>query len=245
MFTDAIIRGLRYAAAVIYVIFISALACVVTVLAGPTRMWLTVMPMWAKGTLKVVGIKLRIEGAEHLKGPGIFISNHASLIDVVVVPAIVPPTVRIVAKREIIYIPLLGWAFGASGAVFVDRRNARAAVTSLRDGLKRLPKGWSLAVFPEGTRSRDRAMRPFKKGAFHMAVQTGLPLIPIGLDGTQDVSPPGQWLVSGGEVRICVGAPIDTTGWQNSALAEPMARGRAAVEACVTHARGMRATTPT
>lgn len=237
---NAIIRAIRYAAAVFYVGFISALACLLTITVGPTRMWLRVMPLWAKGTLKVVGIRLRIEGAEHLKGPAIFISNHASLIDVVIVPSIVPPTVRIVAKREIIYVPLLGWAFGASGAVFVDRRNARAAVTSLREGLKRLPKGWSLAVFPEGTRSRDAAMRPFKKGAFHMAVQTGLPLVPIGLDGTQDVSPPGQWLVSGGEVRICVGAPIDTTGWHNGALQEPMARGRAAVEACVARAVAMR-----
>jgi 1-acyl-sn-glycerol-3-phosphate acyltransferase len=240
MLWHSTIRLGRFLLAWLYVLVVCIAACVMVVLAGPTRMWLFMMPRWAKGTLKVVGITLRIDGAEHLAGPGIFVSNHTSLIDVVILPAIVPPKTKVVAKRELIYVPFLGWAFGASGAVLVDRRNARAAVASMRAALAKLPAGWSIAVFPEGTRSRTATMRPFKKGAFHMAVATGLPIIPVGLDGAQDVSPPGKWLVRGGEVRICVGAPISTAGWRNGQLAEPMQATRDAVQRCIDHAVAMR-----
>jgi 1-acyl-sn-glycerol-3-phosphate acyltransferase len=230
----------RFVTAWVFALGVGVAGCIMACVVGPTRMWLTAMPFWSCGILQIVNIRLRIDGIDNMKGPGIYISNHASLMDVVILPAIVPPTTRIVAKRELLYVPFVGWAFGVGGAVLIDRRNARSAVARLRTALASLPRGWSLMVFPEGTRSTNGQLRPFKKGAFHMAIETKLPLIPIGLDGTQDVSPAGRWLVRGGEVRICVGAPIPTETWSNADLNAPMQQGRAAVQACIDRAVAMR-----
>jgi 1-acyl-sn-glycerol-3-phosphate acyltransferase len=226
----------RFLAAWIFTLFISVTACVLTVTIGPSRMWTTICKPWARGSLWLLGVKLNVEGLDNLKGPALFIANHQSLIDVVFMPALLPRTVRFVAKKELLLIPFWGWAFAAGGAVLVDRKNPRAAISNIRAGLKRLPKGWSLVVFPEGTRTKDGSIRPFKKGAFHMAVETGLPIVPVGMDGARDIVPPDGWLVRGGEVRVVVGKPIDTTGWSNGTLEQHMAEGREAVQACVDRA---------
>lgn len=223
----------RYLVAWLYTLFMSLSSCVLCCVIGPSRMWTIMAGAWGRGTLFLLGVKLEIEGEEHLRGPAVFISNHQSLIDAVFMPAILPPTVRFVAKRELLLIPLWGWAFAAGGAVLIDRNNPRQAISSLRRGLRRLPKGWSLIVFPEGTRSKDGQMRAFKKGAFHLAVETHLPLVPVGMDGARDIVPPDGWLVHGGVVRVTVGAPIDTTAWGYEHVAAYMADGRAAVQACV------------
>lgn len=227
---------IRYLAAWVNTAFFSALSLVLIPLVGPSRMWLITRKAWGVTTLWFLGVKLQIEGAENLKGPAVFISNHQSLIDVVFLPAIVPRPTRIVAKRGILFVPLLGWAFAAGGAVLVDRRNPRAAIANIRKGLKRLPKGWSIMVFPEGTRSRDGAMKPFKKGAFHIAVETRLPIVPIGMDGAFEIVPPHASLVRPGVVRVVVGKPIPTDSWSNENLQAAVAEGHAAVQACVDRA---------
>lgn len=237
------IRLVRFIAAWLFVLCISLVACVLFCLVGPKRMWVSMMPLWSKGSLWIVGIKLRIEGQEHLQKPGVYISNHTSLIDVVVLPGIVPKKVRVVAKRELLYVPFMGWAFAVSGAILVNRKKARSAITSLREALKQLPKGWSLAIFPEGTRSTDGTLRPFKKGAFHMALETGLPIVPIAMDGAQDVSPPGHWLVQSGEIRIFVGEPIPVAAASSDdpeLVRNLLAQSFEAVAACHQRAIAMR-----
>ncbi|HET6346762.1 MAG TPA: lysophospholipid acyltransferase family protein, partial [Myxococcota bacterium] len=226
----------RYVLAWINTLAFSILACILAVLIGPSRMWVFTSRRWAVSTLWLVGVRLNVEGLANLKGPALFIANHQSLIDVVFMPALLPRTVRFVAKKELRRIPLWGWAFAAGGAVLIDRKNPRAAISNIREGLKRLPKDWSLVVFPEGTRTQDGSMRPFKKGAFHMAVETGLPLVPIGMDGAREIVPRDGWLVRSGEVRVVVGKPLDTRGWTNESLDQHMAEGRAAVQRCVDRA---------
>jgi 1-acyl-sn-glycerol-3-phosphate acyltransferase len=223
----------RFLAGWAYTLIMSTLACVFMLLLGPSRGWLLICRPWACGSLWIVGVKLEIVGAEHLKGPAVFVSNHQSLIDVVFLPAILPRTVRWVAKRELQWVPLWGWAFARGGAVLIDRNNPRSAIFNIREGLKRLPKGWSVVVFPEGTRSYDGKLKRFKKGAFHIAVETGMPVVPIGMDGADDIIRVGDWLVRPGVVRVTLGKPISTVGWTNDDLDGHIAEVRGAVQECI------------
>ena len=184
----------------------------------------------------MVGVKLKIEGVENLKGPAVFISNHQSLIDVVFMPAILPPEVKFVAKRELLLIPFWGWGFAAGGAILIDRSKPRRAMADMTTGVRKMPKGWSVVIFPEGTRPKDGNMKPFKRGAFYVAARTGLPVVPVGMDGARDIVPPDGWLVRAGEVRVVVGAPIAPTGWDVQNLGGPVEQCREAVKVCVEQA---------
>src|SRR4051812_22409102 len=126
----------RFVVAWLFTLWVSLVACVTALVVGPKRMWVRTAKRWARITLKLVDVRLHIEGSENLAGPAIFVSNHQSLIDVVFMPAILPATVRFVAKRELLWIPLWGWAFAYGGGVLVNRKNPRAALQSLRAGIK-------------------------------------------------------------------------------------------------------------
>jgi 1-acyl-sn-glycerol-3-phosphate acyltransferase len=231
----------RTLAAWVNTLFFSVLLLVLMPLVGPSRGWLMTRREWGVSTLWLLGVKLDVEGAENLAGPAVYIGNHQSLIDIVLFPAILPRSTRIVAKREILLVPLFGWAFGMGGAVLVDRRNPRAAIANIRKGLERLPKNWSVAVFPEGTRSEDRITKPFKKGAFHIAREAHLPIVPIGMDGAPDIVAPNGWLLLPGTVRVVVGKPISTESWTTENLQSCVAQGEAAVAVCVERAQRHRA----
>jgi 1-acyl-sn-glycerol-3-phosphate acyltransferase len=232
----------RYLCAWVFTLCVAVLACVMCVFLGGTRMWLSVAQNWARACLWILGVRLDVVGLDNLqRGPAVFICNHESLMDVVFMPALLPRTVRMVAKRELLYVPFVGWAFAAGGAMLVDRSKPRQALRNLLKELDRLPKGWSLFVFPEGTRSKDGTLKPFKKGAFHMAAHTKLPVVPIGLSGARAIVPADGWLVRPGVVQVNVGEPIDTQGWEVVDAPQHRAAGFAAVAQCVEAARARRA----
>jgi len=145
----------------------------------------------------------------------------------------VPPGCRFVAKRELLFVPFWGWAFASAGALLIDRRNPRLAAQSLLAGLKKLPKGWSLVVFPEGTRSRTGDLQRFKRGAFSLALASKMPVVPMGIAGTHAIIGPKQWFVRSGVVRVHIGPPIDTRAWQPDTLREHIHEGHQAVAACL------------
>jgi 1-acyl-sn-glycerol-3-phosphate acyltransferase len=223
----------------LYTLLFSAGACV-GLLVGPVWSWLTFMKPWAKGSLRIMGVRTELVGADNLKGPAVFISNHQSLIDVVFVPAVLPPTTKFVAKKELLWVPLWGWAFSKAGGIMIDRKNPQAAIHSIRDGLKRLPPGWSVVVFPEGTRTRNGDLQTFKKGAFHIAIETGLPIVPIAMEGAFDVVPRHQVLLRPGTIHVTVGAPIDTRGWRTETIAEHMRQAWLAMNDCLAESRRRR-----
>lgn len=209
-------------------------ACTAAILFGPRRAWVWFRRPWGRGTCALVGTRIDIEGLANLQqGPAVFIANHQSLIDAVLLPAILPQTTCLVAKKELEHIPFLGWMLAAGGAMMVDRKDPVRAVESIREGLKKLPAGWSVFVFPEGTRSEDGSLRNFKKGAFHIAIASGLPVIPIGLEGAIDVVPKTGLLLRPATVFVTVGAPIPTTRWSTATLEEHVHESHAAVAACV------------
>jgi 1-acyl-sn-glycerol-3-phosphate acyltransferase len=229
----------RYVACWLWTLLMAAAASA-GMLVAPVWSWLTFARPWGRGALALVGARLDIEGAEHLAGPAVYVSNHQSQVDVALLPAILPRKIRWVAKKELKRIPLWGWAFAKAGAVLIDRQDPRGAVAAIRDGIKELPEGWSVAVFPEGTRTRSGEMNRFKKGAFHIAMQTVLPMVPIGLDGARDIIPADAWVTRPGVVYVTVGEPIPTSDWKVATMNQHVAHVRQRVVECIERSKARR-----
>jgi 1-acyl-sn-glycerol-3-phosphate acyltransferase len=206
---------------------------VLVLLLGPERAWRLVARSWGRLVLWIEGVHLDVVGEEHFATPGILLINHLSLIDAVYVPALVPRTVKFVIKKELGQIPLWGWALRAGGAVLIDRKDPRGAIASIHEALERLSPGWSVIVFPEGTRSKDGQLQPLKKGAFHLALASRLPMIPMGSAGPLDIVPRGTVLIRPGTVYVTVGEPISTEHWTLETLETHVAEVRAAMLRCI------------
>ena len=169
---------------------------------------------WARILLWAAGIDLRVTGTEVIdpKQRYILIANHYSYFDIPCVFAAIRQPIRFMAKVSLFKIPIFGWAIGRAGFIPIDRKNRRTAVQSFDLAVERIRKGNTIVVFPEEGRSHERAMRPFKRGGFLLALKSGLPILPLAIDGTYDVFPAGSTRVKPGPVTIRVGTPIPTEG---------------------------------
>lgn len=237
---NKVVIFLRFLAGWLFTLFMSTSCCVLMFTVGPRRAWTLCVRNWARVALRIVGIRLVVKGAEHLRGPAVFVCNHASLVDVLIYPALLPAQNKFVAKRELLRIPIWGWAVGRSGAILVDRGNPRAAIKSIREGLRALPRGWSIGVFPEGTRTHDGKLKNFKKGAFHIAIESRLPVVAMGTDGAFDLVPKGAWLVRPGVVYVTVMPPVATLDWTHENVDTKVAQFRSTVQQCMDDAQHRR-----
>ena len=160
------------------------------------------------------GIRIVVEGMEKIpKGQGcIFIANHRSLLDTLVTYRVLPGDKRFLAKKELFSIPLMSFAMRTMGMIEVDRTNHEAATRSIARAASELSGGRSIIMFPEGTRSRTQDMLPFKKGAFVLAIQAQVPIVPMTMIGTDRLlEPDTPWLYPG-VIRVLVHDPIHTAG---------------------------------
>ena len=160
-------------------------------------------------------IKLVILNKERtsLHRPAILIGNHQTGLDFAIISQACPGGMLIVAKRELLKIPVFGWFFAIAGNVLIDRSNPRAAKKQMDDARELLNRmNLTLAVFPEGTRSKTQEILPFKKGAFHMAVSMGLPIVPIVCSSLKGKAIWETAKLSGGHVVVSVLPPIETKG---------------------------------
>ncbi len=168
--------------------------------------------LWSRTCLRAAGIRPVHENREHAASrlPCIFIANHQSILDIwALIPAL-PLSTRFVAKKSLFWIPVFGWAIAAAGFVPIDRKNRTAAMRSLSRAAEKVRGGRSLLLFAEGTRSRDGRLAPFKRGAFHLAIEAGVPVVPVAISGSGRVLPPGfLFRIAPGEVRLAFSAPID------------------------------------
>jgi 1-acyl-sn-glycerol-3-phosphate acyltransferase len=163
------------------------------------------------------GIRLRIGGLERLERNGVYVYavNHESTIDPPVLAAALPPPVRFIAKQELFDAPILGGYLRRGRHVPVRRDDARSAVKSLVEAARCIrEERASVLVFAEGTRSDE--LRAFKGGAAHLAIQCGVPVVPVALVGGAEVLPKGSMLVRPGELRIVIGEPIETASMERS-----------------------------
>ena len=174
-----------------------------------------IIRFWAGILVKAAGIDLRIEGADKIDPNQryILVGNHYSYFDIpCIFTAINTQPIRFMAKVSLFKIPIFGWAIGRAGFIPIDRKNRRTAVKSFDLAVERIRKGNTIVVFPEEGRSRERAMRPFQRGGFLLALKSGLPILPVAIDGTYDVFPATRWSIKPGPVTIKVGNPIPTEG---------------------------------
>lgn len=172
--------------------------------------------VWSRIWLAAAGCRLEVRGSEHVDRTRshIVVANHLSVLDIMVCFLAVPLPIRFLAKKELFSVPILAPAMRAIGIVEVDR-TARSAIHEQvnRQARDLVASGRSLIIYPEGTRSRDGELRPFKKGAFTMAVAGGIPVLPLTIVGTYRAWPPGQFFVYGGRKVIAViDPPIETSG---------------------------------
>lgn len=190
----------------------------VSALAGDKkgRVWWSTSRTWARGLLASAGMTdLIVKGVEVLYSgePYIVMSNHESHLDP---PSLILGSERplgFLTKQELKWIPFFGWALEATGHVFVDRRNKARSHESIDRAAAKIAEGRCVLVFPEGSRSVDGEMLPFKKGGFVLAVKSGVPIVPVGIAGTRAIFPAQNRYVRGrGPVAIVYGAPIPTAG---------------------------------
>jgi 1-acyl-sn-glycerol-3-phosphate acyltransferase len=171
---------------------------------------------WSWLILATTGVQVRVEGLEHLtpRRTYIFVSNHQSIYDIPIVFWSLPYQLRIIAKESLARFPFLGWHLRRTGHMFVDRANPnRAAIFARWSQL--VAQGLSLIIFPEGTRSRDGSVGRFKAGSFLLAIEAGLPVVPLAIEGSRYVMRKGRLRTCPGHVALRVHRPIETAGrWQ-------------------------------
>jgi len=175
----------------------------------------SISKLWAYTMLTVSFVRTEIKNKDKiLKGTSyIIISNHQSLCDIIVLVTTLGIQYRWIIKKEILKLPIFGYALYASRNIFIDRSNTTSAIESINKGFDRLPKGVSVMVFAEGTRSPDGQIHEFKKGGFITAVTRKIPILPITVNGSRRVLPKGSLTLKPGKIQVVIGDPLDTSGY--------------------------------
>jgi 1-acyl-sn-glycerol-3-phosphate acyltransferase len=185
----------------------------------------------ARNLIRLCGARVRVRGLEHLgAGPYFFTPNHQSHFDIAALLGYLPGSNRFAAKREMFAEPILGAVLRTMGMIPVDRADPLASIERLNQ-LKL--DGFSVIIFPEGTRSRDGALLPFKKGPFVAAIYLGVPIVPVVCKGTTAIMPKGKYLsILPGEAEVVVLEPIPTAGmtYEDRDRLRELVRGRIAAE---------------
>lgn len=166
---------------------------------------------WARCVLAVSGVRVEVRHAERLadRRSAVVAANHESFCDILVLLANLPFPLRFLAKRGVFRVPVLGWSIAAAGFIPVDRGDRARGAATIEAARRILSGGRSVVIFPEETRTRTGELLEFKTGAALLALQSGLPLRPLGLAGTRRILPPGRLLMTPGRVCLSVGEPIE------------------------------------
>lgn len=170
--------------------------------------------IWSHIILKTIGISVEVKGLEKLNRSEeyVFISNHASAIDIPVIIASVPWQIRMVAKKELEKVPFLGWSLRLGDYILIDRKNSGESKKSIESAIHKIQNGRSVFMFVEGTRSKDGNILPFKKGPFVLAIQAQVSIVPITLNFTPNIMVKNSIKVRKGTVEVIFDDPIPTVG---------------------------------
>ena len=199
--------------------------------AAPTIFLLTLMLPFRAARVRVVGylgglisnlvmwtVRVRVTyvGEDRLAAaPAIYVANHTSTLDIFLFSASTPSATTVVMKKEMIWVPIVGQIGLLSGSLRIDRKNLKAAKEGLAEIAELVRRhGFSMFVMPEGTRSRDGELQPFKRGFVHLAIATGLPVVPMVFHGAKDCWPRDAVMPKPGNVTVEVLPAIDTSGWR-------------------------------
>ena len=174
---------------------------------------------WIRWIYATCGIRVEVEGLDNVDPaqPVVFMSNHQSVIDIGAIVLSIPVSWRFVAKKELTYIPFFGWALGLSDQIIIDRSKRERSVKSLQAAAGRIRDGINVIVFPEGSRSPDGQLTEFKSGGFHLAIEAGVPILPVTVSGSMAITPKRSLRIESGTVKVVYGKPIPTEGLEVSA----------------------------
>jgi 1-acyl-sn-glycerol-3-phosphate acyltransferase len=188
---------------------------------GPKGFW-AIAPGYIRMMAWLFGIRRSMEGWEDLpleiregRQAAIFVGNHTSLLDPPLIIATLPSHPVFMAKRELAFVPFLGWVIWLADFIFINRHNRAEAIKSLGLAAQRIHNGQSIAAFPEGTRSRSGDLLPFKKGVFNLAWEAQVPLIPVAILGGRQILPADDWRVSPGPYHLRIGHPVNPKDYKD------------------------------
>ena len=195
---------------------------------------------WSSLCIRGARVRVAVRNRERLDtGSGkVLVSNHQSWFDIFALSVLLKRRFGFVGKQELSRVPLLGTVWQRVGHIAIDRSNRAAAIASMERAVAILRDGWTIVLFPEGTRSRDGQVARFKKGAFVMAINSQVPLLPVSICGSGRVMRKGDWRVRQGEVRIAIGEPISTEGLTVASRNELAERCRSEVVRLLEEERG-------
>jgi len=182
--------------------------------------------LWARMLLWITSVKVEVIGQQNvLRGrPQVFMANHQSGFDILIVLAYLDTYFAWIAKQELFNIPVFGHALAKTGSIAIDRKNFVRAMRSIHDAARRIREGKSVMTFPEGTRSMDGQIHPFKKGVFHLALQAGVPIVPVTIIGSGEIMLTKSLRVHPGKVILVIDKPIDVTGYTEETVDELLNR---------------------
>ena len=168
--------------------------------------------VWSPGLLWASGAEYRVSIADGIdwNKPHVFVMNHQSWLDIPAALHFIPTDISFVAKHELKWLPIFGWYMSLVGMIFVHRGRTQKAIRSLRRAGKRIRDGVSILTYPEGTRTNDGTIGPFKKGPFMVALEAEVPIIPVAITGAYEVLPRNAVVMRPRPIYISIGAPIPT-----------------------------------
>jgi 1-acyl-sn-glycerol-3-phosphate acyltransferase len=203
------------AAIVLMTIILGLLAIIVSFFSKTGNIPHLIARFWGKFILFVSGIRVTVRGISNVdpQNPCIFMSNHQGNFDIPVLLGCLPFQFRWLAKAELFRIPLFGRAMRGCGYISIDRFNRSSAFESIDRAADTIRSGVNVMIFPEGTRSLDGKIRPFKKGGFVLTVDAGVPIVPIVIHGTYSIMPKNRLLIRTGSVDLEILEPVETAGY--------------------------------
>jgi 1-acyl-sn-glycerol-3-phosphate acyltransferase len=210
-----------WVAAGLYFLLFSFFAIFLSLFMAPER-FDPFLKLCMKLLFKIIFVKVRVEGKEHvLSGQAyLFMSNHTSMFDIPLFEAYIPTFVRGVEAHHQFKWPVYGWLIQRMGNIPIDRKNIHSSIRSIRKSGGRLKKGKSILILPEGTRTRDGKMLPFKKLPFFLAKEAGVPIVPIGISGLFQLKNKNSWLIRPRPISIRFGPPISSKTIETLSLEE-------------------------
>jgi 1-acyl-sn-glycerol-3-phosphate acyltransferase len=198
----------------LYLLLVGPLSILYVLLGGNSKILYSVGRAGCSLLTRAAGIAVEIEGLGHVKAGKtyLFLANHQGNCDPAALFPAIPRNVRFMLKKELRKVPFLGKIMKLGGFVFIDRKDRASALQGVEEAVAQMKEGHSFIAFPEGTRSRTGRMGPFKKGLFIMALQAGVPIIPVTISGSYEVMPPGRFRIRSGTIRVVFHPEIETKG---------------------------------
>jgi len=214
--------------------FVFAFSAIIATLFDPTgRLYHGHARLWSRTSLWMAGVRLVAAGQELVPRdqPVIYMSNHQGNFDIHALFRAIPYRFSWIAKEELFSVPIFGYSMRRAGYVPLDRSDGRQALKSMERAAALIRQGRSVVIFPEGTRTSDGNLLPFKKGGFLLAGKAGVPIVPVTISGSRQVNPPNQIELYSGTITVRFGAPIPVTDESSRGREELLVKVRTAIAA--------------